>query len=455
MSNCKGRALARKTTLKAIDKNTEINLTIMKDIDACAKINTRRYIEAKDSAVYSPTTKPDDLLNICEATGCKNTGTLMISAKTATAEGKFSVVSDATEYVAGVVYYYVYLKPGTYSISTTLSDLKDEKQNNADTYTQTKTATREGFYPITIDLSVTPTETKGDGWTASTNGTIIDIAIKNTAQDASSIEAGISSISFFDEIEDLENNEVVKLACASSIGGDITLDQLESTCAKNQLDGSSASVEVAVSATSFTPNAIMLNPMIEKEDVVDGFFIHSQVFTVEQAPNNEDYGYLHISDANTDACGYIYASLDDNCNITDSILRRVNNPNLMALDERQFQVLDTKQNADLDIVGIELYFNKAQIGKEVLISYPKTADEAEVYKANVDGVNDRRVKLTYQKELSDNVIDVYEYPNVLVTSFPNTITSDDNELSYTFTANPDNDGNYFRVMRINREASML
>lgn len=183
--------------------------------------------------------------------------------------------------------------------------------------------------------------------------------------------------------------------------------------------------------------------------------MYGRVFTVEQAPDNAEYGYLHIPDVFTDECGFIYASLNDNCNITDAQMRRVNNPNLLALNELQFQVLTTKQNQNLDIVGAELYFSKELIGREVYISYPKTADDVKVAVYKTDGMNDVRFSMNYQKKYSDNTIKVVVYPNVLVTTFPDGYTKDENQLDFEFSVQPDDDGVYVKTYTINKEAQML
>ena len=133
MSNCRAKALAHKISLEAVNKNLEVYCNVMKDIDSCAKINTIHYLETSGTASYSRTTVPEDLLNICQSTGCKNTGTLTVNG-TQGASAKFSSISDATYYYAGLVYYYVKIEnfvagengtPVTYKVTTKISDLKE------------------------------------------------------------------------------------------------------------------------------------------------------------------------------------------------------------------------------------------------------------------------------------------------------------------------------------------
>lgn len=466
MSNCRAKALAHKISLEAVNKNLEVYCNVMKDIDSCAKINTIHYLEASGNAGYSRTTVPEDLLNICQSTGCKNTGTLTVNGEKG-ASAKFSSISDATYYFAGLAYFYVKVESfvatqeaptAMYKVTTKISDLKDTKQTNADTYETTLKVSNNGFYPITIDLAKMPKKTEGTGWKASTNGTVISITVENVNESGEVQEkpvvAGISSIAFFDGIDKLENNDVVVLGCLDSIAGDDSFDTLEQTCKKAQLDNSSVTITKTVSATQYTPNVDLLNPMYEDSDEITGYYMYGRVFTVEKAPSG-DYGYLHIPDVFTYECGFIYASLNDNCNITDAQMRRVNNPNLLALNELQFQVLTTKQNQNLDIVGAELYFSKELIGREVYISYPKTADDVKVAVYKTDGMNDVRFSMNYQKKYSDNTIKVVTFPNVLVTTFPDGYSKDENQLDFEFSIQPNDDGVYVKTYTINKEAQML
>lgn len=79
MSKCNmNKIVAQKVAPQKLTNLDEVEFTISRDIDACAKINTKNYLEGTDSiAVYDRLLVPDDLLNVCESFGCKNTGTLL------------------------------------------------------------------------------------------------------------------------------------------------------------------------------------------------------------------------------------------------------------------------------------------------------------------------------------------------------------------------------------------
>lgn len=458
MARCnRNEVIARKIGYAQVDKTMEVDFTVMEDIDACAKINTRKFIETKsETSAYVASSRPDDMINPCGGFGCKTTGTLFITTEQQpgetegqtvhTASGKFSTISDATNYVAGVVSYYVHVpSAGTYKLKTTLSDISDEAQANADVYETTLVADKEGFYPIMVDVSKAPAEVVGEGWQASQQGTVISLEAVKTDESAEPIQVGFSSISFFDEISDLAGNVSVKLGCMTGIEGDDTIDALEEQCLTAGYDETTTAVEREITFTTFTPNAIILNPLLQKADSVDGFVMN----TVEKVVEEEgDYGVVAIADAYGEECGYIYASLNDDCNVTDSVLDRINSPVLMDLNERQFQVMNANV-ANVDFVGTKVYVDKALVGKSLLVSYPKQAEVEESFVATEKGVNDRRVKMTFTKTTTDGYAEIHEFNNVLVTSFPMAITNENQEHTLTLSIQRDGNGYFYTVKRVN------
>lgn len=79
MSKCNiNKIVAQKVAPQKLSNLDEVEFTISRDIDACAKINTKNYLsEGTDTVEYDRLLVPDDLLNVCESFGCKNTGTLL------------------------------------------------------------------------------------------------------------------------------------------------------------------------------------------------------------------------------------------------------------------------------------------------------------------------------------------------------------------------------------------
>ena len=466
MSKCNiNRIVANKVGYNKLDKTTaEVTFNLSRDIDSCVKINTKSYIayDGETAPVYSRLAVPQDMINVCESFGCKNSGTLMITTKSTgeeastvnSASATYTKATNSVLFSGGVMYFYVdFPKAGTYTVNVTLGDIKDSTLTNADKYTQTVTVTAEGYQPITVDLAVAPGEEEGSGWTPTTQGITVKIEVSITGADAGGI-IGLSSISFFEDVDDLANNEVVKLGCLTGIEGDDTIDALEEMCLGAKYDTSTTAIERTITASTWTPNALMLNPLIHRTEKTEGFYIATIEATVVDSTDHEGYGEVQLADTYNEECGYIYASIADACNVNDAILTRINNPNLMNLDERQFQVINSKLNPNVTFEGSVLYFNKELVGKTVIISYPRSA-EVEEFVATERGINERRVKMSYSKVQSDGVIEVHIYDNVLITSFPQTINNSDSEFSFTVSVQRDVDGSFFHVMKHNRTGEYL
>lgn len=466
MNKCNlNRVVAQKVGYNKVEKTQEVDFNLSTDIDACVKINTKNYIayEGETAPVYSRLAVPQDMINVCAVKGCKNTGTLIISTKnegsdsnyTHTASATFTKATNAVLISAGIVYFYVdFPKAGTYTVALTIGDIKDSELTNGDKYTQEVTVTSEGYKPISFDLSIAPSEDVGTGWNPTTSGITmqIDVSTKDTTETGYMV--GLSSVSIFEDVEDLATNEVVKLGCMTGIEGDDTIDAMEEQCLGAQYDTSTTSVERTITASTWTPNVMMLNPLIHRTEVTEGFYIATVEMTVEQDAENENYGSVQLADSYDEVCGFIYSSIADSCNINDSILTRINNPNLMNLDERQFQVINSFLNPTVDVEGSKLYFNKALVGKTVIISYPR-AVEVEEFIATEAGINERRAQMSYTKKQSDGVVEVHVYDNVLITSFPQTINNSDSDFSFTISVQRDKNGNFFRIMKYNETGQYL
>ncbi len=157
-----------------------------------------------------------------------------------------------------------------------------------------------------------------------------------------------------------------------------------------------------------------------------------------------DDGKIILADAYRDQCGMVYVALNDSCNVTDAVLNRVNVGNSgIMLDSDQFAVETNIENGIVVRVATEL------AGKVVVVSYPRQV-EGEHFVANTNTLNDRKTTLTYKRPMNDGTIDVFIYRNVLVTSFPQTISKTDTDFEYSISVQKDRNGNYYEYMRINR-----
>ena len=468
MSNCNvNKIVADKLGFSKLNQMMEVDLTIATDIDSCLKINTRKFEKINGEAgAYTSRTVAPDLINVCESFGCKNTGTLFITSndtdaqggdgnKTHTSGATFKALKNALDFAAGVLFYYVNLpKAGTYTITTKISDVTEQSQTNADEYATTLKVDKEGFYPVQINLASVPTKVDAKGWEASTSGVRLSIDVATTDNSADSILVGISSIAFYESFEDLTSNFSVKLGCLSGFDGDDTVDPVDTTCTDDGYDEDSASIERTVTAKLLSSNYMMMNPFIAKGNKTQGFVMRTIETTVEKDKENEGYGVVHIADHFLDECGFIYAALSDQCNITGSTLDRINSPILADLNESQFQVLNTKVNPNLDIEGSKLYFDKSLIGKTVKVSYPMTVDVEQHYVSSTVNLSGKRAKMTVPRERADGTVEVFVYHNVKITSFPMGIP-DDGTFEFSYTMKKDTQGSFYEQYVVNKANAML
>lgn len=465
MNSCNiNRTIAQKVGFNKLDKTTaEVDFNLMRDIDSCVKLVAKNYVayEGETAPVYSRLLVPQDMINVCESWGCKNSGTLLIPTKNTQAAEDYTHVSSVTYtkavnsvlFSAGVMYFYAHFpKAGEYDVAVTIGDIKDSTLTNGDKYTQKVTAVAEGFMPITIDLAVAPSETVGSGWTATTSGIRVKIEL-SAPKDKSETGAmlGVSSIAFFDDIDELATNEVVKLGCLTGVEGDDTIDALEEQCLGAKYDTTTSSIERTITASNWTPNVLALNPFMHRTQKTEGFYIAT---TEVVAQEEGEYAVVHLADSYNEECGFIYASISNTCNVADALLTRINNPNLMNLDERQFQVINSKLKPGADIEGSKLYFHKDMVGKVITVSYPRSC-EVEEFVANERGINEKRVKMSYTKVQSDGVVEVHVFENVLVTSFPQSISNSDSEFSFSISVQRNVNGDFYRVMKHNRTGEYL
>ncbi|MGM0175687.1 hypothetical protein [Enterococcus sp. DIV0800] len=447
MARCKPSVLLNKIGNKKLDATTETSFAVLTDADSCVKLNTRNFFGYKgESVTFNQYNTPDDLFS-CLAEDCKNSGTLRVTNTTGTkTSATFLIPSDATEYFAGVVTYYVDLPgAGTYELETTLSDLKDTNQTDADVYTHTITAENGGFYPCVVDLTQLPTSQEGSGWMASENGLTITIALTPPTEE-SVANFGFSSIYVYDTSEDFEVNDVVKLGCLDELAGDDTIDPADATCFGSGYDPNSISVERSITAKKATPNYWKLNPLMSRGHKTKGWFLHTVEREVtEVTKDGICFGMLQFPDMDLDECAFTKAAIADNCNVTDAELNRVNSPVIMALSEKQFILLDGKVTNSYD-AGMML-FHESMIGRKVIVSYPKQAD-VEHFVADESALTTRRVRASYEKIQTDGVRKVYIFNNVLITSFPQTINGEETTFEFTLSIQRDRNNRFYEVFRI-------
>lgn len=431
MARCNNDLLLKKIGIKTLAENTEIDFRIRKDLADCRKINTKDYIAIEEGGnpTYNKYKKPVNQFE-CMRKGCVNTGLLLMGAasKAVTYLARF----DATEFAAGVVTLYVYPN-GNAPVTVTFTISSDSDFTNADVYTKSITATQvgtDGYVPVVIDLSQTPSSDAGTGWAPSAAGAYIQLSADKAV--------GYSSIAIFDSFEDFELNDVVTIACLTSIGGSFDLELVEAQCQESRYNDSITTLTYPVTGTRVTPNYWKLNPLMDKGKETTGFDMTTVQRTIAQ---DGGYGKITIADANQDVCGYIAVQIDDSCDVTDAGLTALALPTLTTIDEGHFQVIKNEDGST------DLFFNSGLVGMTVLVRYPRLV-EIEEFVANSDNLDGVHVSMVVPQIQSDGVRLLYIFENVFITSFPATITSDTAEFAFTITIAKDDDGNFFRIQRI-------
>jgi len=447
MPRCKKANLLSKISPGRLNDDVEVSLAVLTDPENCIKINTVNYI----SFVGNPPTfnrykMPADAFN-CLPVGCTNSGTLLLSGAAGTAVGaKFAANYDATDFFGGLTTFYIEVPTdGTYEIELTISDMTDASQANSDVYSQRVVAKQSGFVPVLVDFSKAPQTQAGTGWSASEKGAIVNVSVK--PQTASVIpNIGISSFYFYNSIEELITNAVVKFGCVQSVAKTLTISALETACAMSGYDETSAVLEYTITANNVTPNAWLLNPLLSKSQKNRGWVLSTSEKIIESTTiDGIDYGYVQVLDLFTEECGFTTAQLAKQCNVHEAELQRVSSPVLVDLDERQFILLDGVLTGVAD-TG-KFLFNKALIGQRVNVSYP-AARNIESFDITTDALNTRRVRMAVPTCQSDGVQGVDILDHVLVTSSPLTRNREDTSMEITLSIRRGPDGKFGESNRV-------
>lgn len=437
MARCNLDALLDTIGEKKLTKQEEVTFTTHRDLPDCRKINTKNFVEASGDYTWNKYGRPANRFE-CMRTGCANTGTLMMAAASETV--LYHAAYDATEFAAGVLTFYV--KPGTgttYPIKVTAKISDKKNLTDADEYTVNivaKDVTDDGYVPVFIDLSTTPTKVDGDGWTASTSGAYIQLSADKVV--------GYSSISIFESIFDFEINDTVKVTCLSEVGGTFDVDALEATCLQAGYNDDVSAFDYTVTGNKVSPNYWILNPMMGKGDRTEGYFPNTVEKTVLSF-NSGDYGYVRLPDVYQEECGYFAVEIADECNITDAYLAQLSIPVLANVDEGHYQII-RNEDGTTDVI-----VNKALIGKNIRIAYPQAVSIEDEMVANTDNLNDVHVRMTVPRTTTDGVRYLLVFENVLITSFPATINTEETEFSFSISIQRDKNGDFFRRQRISTD----
>lgn len=426
MARCNNEELIRKVSLAKLKKSTEIDLALLRDLPDCRIIKAKAFSAISGTYTWDNYNRPVNRFE-CMPKGCTTSGTLNL-AQSGTVT--YRIPGDAREIAAGVITFYV---TGLTPMTATVKVSESDTFTNADVYTVDAVFADDGYAPIVIDLTKEPDSVEGNGWTAEAVS-YIQISLSKVG--------GVSTIGFFEAMEDFELNQTVKLSCMSSIGGTFDIPTIEARCAEAQYDENVNSVSFPVTAALVSSNWLFLNPLMGKGTADEGFLMTTVKKTVEEYTVGDDtYGRIILTDA-AEACSFFAVQRVDGCD--PDLLTEISMPTIQDFDIMHFQKIETAN-------GVELIFNANLIGVEMLVSYPK-AVEAEEYVLNTDNLNEVRVRMTvpYMAESAgvEGVKYVLVANNVLVTSVPFTVTDQDTSFPFTFTILRDQDGNFIHLYKI-------
>ena len=440
MARCKTAVLLHKIGVPQIDDFLEVTFSLYADVTNCVSINTRDYTAISKLDRYAMYDRPENRYD-CYGGFCHTTGTLYVAEDSDVTGATFYKAFDATEYASGVITLYVKEDTVASGDAAVVSISDASTFANADVYNITLGAAgTDGYVPVLVDLTATPDSTEGTGWEASNAGLFIKVGVVNGS---TAKEFGVSTITFYKSLYDLAQNAIVKIGCLSEVGGTFDVGALEETCLTSGYDksGLNSGIERTITGKKMTSNYWMLNPLAGMNrfagdvDSTEGF----RVETVKKTIDTD--GTVVIADM-ADDCDFIGAQIDDKC-VTPAadMLYRIQSPVEVELGYDQFQVLPT-ENAHT------FRFNTALAGKDVLITYPQVVELKERVVGNKDNIGEVRVKMSYPWKYDDGTEEIHTFNNVLITSFPASITNEEGEFTFTVTIFPDADGNWFTVQRV-------
>lgn len=443
MNKCKNELFMSTVGVNRINKNTEVDFDVQRNLPDCQKISTGSIVSTDaDSARYDRFRIPANQFE-CMRNDCVNSGTYYNGGKKTTYKFKL----NATEFAAGVLTFYV-LPPAEANAKVKVQLADKASMDNADVYEIALSDIKkgsDGFSAVVIDLTQTPTSTSGSGW--SKDGENIYVSIEVT--DATDNElVGISTLAMFEDMDDFAVSTHVIARCLTSIDGNYELDLAEQTCFRTgKFDTSELQeIEKTVNYRTITPNFWRLNPMYNKGGMTEAWDKEVIETTVKEL-SGTDYGYISIDDMKQDECGFVSVQVLYDCreagSAADAVLERLSIPTRVDMDEAHYQLMDDGNGNTI------ILFNSVHIGREMLVSYPKIVNVTDSFEITDEFVNELRTRMTYKKCLSDGTKWRFIFNNVLVKSISDSLTEDEEiEGEIGLSIQRDKNGKFGYVYRI-------
>lgn len=434
MAKCKNEKFMSTVGVNKLTKNVEVDFDVQRNLPDCQKINAGRYVSTTaDNPRYDRFKIPKNQFE-CMQGLCVNSGTLYNNG----ADTIYKFKLDATEFAAGVLTFYVLGTTGNAEV--TISDAVGFV--DADKYTIALADMAhgdDGYTAVVVDLSQEPTDI-GNGWSA--EGDSIYVKVKVTGA------TGISTLAMFESMDDFAVSTHVIARCLTGVDGSFDLDVAERTCFKGgQFDTSDLNgIEKTVSYKAITPNFWRLNPMYKKGYLTKAWDRETVEMTIK-ALSGTDYGYVTLDDIDQDECGFISVQVLYDCrdsqNAAEAMLDRLAIPSKVDMDGGHYQLIDNGDGTTT------ILFNEIHIGKSVLIAYPKVVEVADSFDITDEDVNEVHTRMSYVKCYTDGSKYRFVYNNVLVTSFPDALSEDDEqEGELTLNIQRDANGRFGYAYRI-------
>lgn len=461
MAKCDSKGFViRQDQMGKLKNDDMIAISVLDALASCAKIDTRNNNGASNAnltdAFYNAANTPADAFG-CSKNACYNSGTYQ-GAVTAQAVdvmfGDFKKTFDGTLYATGIVTAYFLLPDGDHEVSLDITDYTEAGWTNYDTIKKTIHATKGNdgshLYPVQFDFSQAPANETGTGWTPSTIGIKARFKIAGANLKANNY-VGISSIAFYESIEDLELNRTILLSCLDTFGDSQSFDVIEGACSTSEYDPQSGSITFNLTANKWSENLKYINPTLRKTDDSEFGILNIVTRTVGDAKTiNEElkgYGFIQLSDMVENDCGYVYIQTPG-CAGNSRDLTRVNSPIPVMnpiTDADKFQVLtsDYLGNKSLGLILV----SKDWIGQDLNVIYRKKVT-AEVYEITNE-FREFNVSILAPFRKKDGTREWHLYENAFVTTVPNNISrSDETTVELEFTIAADENGVRKKIAKI-------
>lgn len=442
MNKCRNELFMSTIGQAKLTKHTEVDFNVERNLPDCQKLNAGRIISTEaETSRFDRFRTPENQFE-CMRNDCVNSGTFYNGG----AETKYKFKLPAVEFAAGVLTFYV-LPPADENATVVVKVSETASMTDADQYTlniKDMTKGADGFAAVVVDLTQTPTKV-GNGW--SKDGENIYVSIKVTGATEGEL-VGVSTISMFEEMDDFAVSTHVIARCLTGIDGSWDLDEAEETCFRKGRFNTDEleSIEKTVTYRGITPNFWRLNPMYNKGNLTKAWDKEVVEATVKALPGT-DYGYVTLDDMDQAECRYFSVQALYDCreagNAIDALMERLSIPTKVDMDENHYQLMDNGDGTTT------VLFNEVHIGRQVLISYPRIVEVDNSFYLSDENVNELRTSMTYTKCLTDGTKWRFIFNNVLITSFPDALTEDeDAEGELTIAIKRDRDGRFGYAYRI-------